>query len=165
MPMRDDGWFQPAWCSCTDKKGRRAEAIMVAGDSRQHPGGPYVAAPGHTVAFIYESKDDSSFRETCRLAGNAEREARDNLSQRFVRCGKGWRELPRSSPRRRVLEAAYAKASRALEALRARCPHAGRSLFSKAQCDVCYAHVECDVEHHLHLVQEAGEEFANRVAV
>jgi hypothetical protein len=143
------GHAKPAWCKCTGKK----------------LGGPYVAPPGYIVRFAYESTDDAAFREACRLAGNAEREARDNLSQRFVRSGKGWRELPRSSPKRRALEAAYRKASRALEALRARCPHTGRSLFSKAQCDICYAHVECDVEHHRHLVREAGEEFARRVAV
>lgn len=124
-----------------------------------------VAAPGQVVRFTYESPDAAAFRETCRLASNAEREARDNLSQRFVRAGSGWRELPRSSPKRRVLEKAYAKAVRAVEALQARCPHASRCLFERVFCDVCRAHVECDVEHYRHIVREAGAKFAKRVAV
>lgn len=144
-----DGRARPSWCKCP----------------RKGLGGPYVAAPGHVVRFTYESSAAAAFREACRLASNAEREARDNLSQRLVRAGKGWRELPRSSPKRRALEKAYAKAVRAIEALQARCPHESRSLFNRVFCDVCDAHVECDVEHYRHIVREAGEEFAKRVAV
>lgn len=128
----------PPWCTCTGK----------------NKGGPYVAPPGVVVCLSYESKEDSAFREECRLAGNAERHARDDLSLRWVRSGRGWRELPRSSPKRRRLEGAYRKALRALEALQARCAHAERSMFSHEHCGVCYAHVETDVEQHRHLVRE-----------
>jgi hypothetical protein len=163
MPLYAGGHHQPTWCKCADNKGRRAAAVVKAGGAMM-PGGPYVAPPGHVTAFVFESQDAAAFREICRLAGNAERQARDDLSLRWVRSGKGWRELPRSSPKRRALESAYAKASRALDALRARCPHSGRSPFDKTSCDVCYEYVECDVDRRRHLVREVGEAFANRVA-
>ena len=126
---------------------------------------PHMAPPGHVTRFTYESSAAANFREACRLASNAEREARDNLSQRFVRAGTGWRELPSSSPKRRALERAYIKAACAVEALQARCPHESRSIFNRVFCDVCGAHVECNVEHYRHLVREVGKKFAKRVAV
>ncbi len=127
--------------------------------------GPYVAAPGVVFALVYESQEDAAFRESCRLAGNAERDARDALSGRYVRSGKGWRELPKASPKRRALEATYRKACRAHEALQARCSHPSRSQHSKAHCDVCHAYVECDVALHHHFVRELGVRQANRLAV
>lgn len=142
---------KPRWCTCD--KGPR------------HGGGPFVAPPGVVVVYRFESRDDHAFRERCRLVGNAERRARDDLSGRFVRSGRGYRELPKSSPKRRGLETAYRRALRALEAVQAECAHGSRSIFNRVFCDVCYAHVECDVEHHRHLVRTAGARFANRVAV
>lgn len=129
--------------------------------------GPYVAAPGVVFALVYESKPDAAFRDACRLAGNAERDARDALSGRFVRLrsGKGWRELPKTSPKRRALEGAYRKACRAHEALQARCSHPERCQYSKAHCGVCHAYVECDVALHHHFVRELGARRANRLAV
>src|ERR1043166_668447 len=127
--------------------------------------GPYVAAPGVIIALRYESQEDAALREEARLAGNAEREARDALSGRYVKAGKGYRELPKTRPKRRGLESAYRKACRAQEAVQARCSHPERSLFSKAHCGVCHAYVECDVEQHRHLVRELGARQANRLAV
>lgn len=127
--------------------------------------GPYVAAPGVVFALVYESQADAAFRDACRLAGNALCAAKDALSGRYVRSGKGWRELPKTSPKRRRLEADYRKACRAEEALQARCEHPERSPYSKAHCGVCHAYVECDVAHHHHLVREGGKRFAARLAV
>jgi hypothetical protein len=140
---------EPApWCTCS------ARAY-----------GPYVAAPGVVIAFRFDAPTDAAFREECRLAGNAEREARDALSGRFVKAGKGWRELPKASPKRRALESAYRKACRVCEALQARCTHPERSPYSKAHCGLCHAYVECDVALHHHFVRECGVRQANRLAV
>jgi hypothetical protein len=147
----------------TTTQKERNEPMPI--DPKAAARGPHIAPPGHVTRFTYESPAAAAFREACRLASNAEREARDNLSQRFVRAGTGWRELPSSSPKRRALERAHTNAVRAVEALQARCPHTSRSLFNRVFCDVCHAHVECDVGHYRHLVREAGEKFAKRVAV
>lgn len=149
---------KPSWCKCTGK-GRKGRKGGAGG------GGPYVAPTGFIACFTYFSKEEGAFREQCRLAGNAEREARDGLSARFVRSGAGYRELPRSSPRRRALETAYRAALRELERLQALCPHPSRSLFNRVFCDVCYAHVECDVAHYQHLAHEVGRRAARRLAV
>ncbi len=127
--------------------------------------GPYVAAPDVVIALRFEDRTEAAFREECRLAGNVEREARDALSGRYVRAGKGFRELPKTSPKRRALEAEYRKACRAHEALQARCAHPERSQFSRAHCGVCHAYVECDVALRRHLVREIGARQANRLAV
>jgi hypothetical protein len=101
------------------------------------------APAGHVTVFHFRSKEAERFVEECRLAGNAEREARDALSFRFVRCGRGWRELRRSSPTRRRLERAYRSALRRLRACQARCAHpvTERSLYDLGRCGVCYASV------------------------
>lgn len=113
---------KPAWCSCRPGKV-----------------GPIVMAPGAVVRLVVESTEDAERREQGRLLGNAEREARDRLSERWVRCGRGWRELPRSSPKRRALEVAYREALRALKRFQATCPHPTRSMFAPEFCDVCHA--------------------------
>lgn len=104
--------------------------------------GPYVAPPGHVTRFIFESKEDAAKREQGRLLGNAERLARDNFCSRWVKCGSGYRELPRTSPKRKALEKAYQEALRALEAFQATCSHPTRSPFDATMCDVCKARVE-----------------------
>lgn len=133
-----NGAAKPRWCRCPKV------------------GGPYVAPPGFVAVITFESPCDAAFRERCRLLGNAEREARDALSERWVRCGRGWRELGWSSPKRRRLERAYRKALRALEAVQAQCAHdeLDRSIFDRGMCGVCYAHVVSDIEQHRHLVRE-----------
>jgi hypothetical protein len=136
------------WCKCTGKK----------------PGGPYVAPPGFVARFTFEARDAAAFRERCCLAGNAEREARDRLSERWVRCGRGWRELPRSSSKRKALEASYRAALRALEALQTECSHPERSLFAKEYCGVCHARVEVEIAQFRHLEREIGARAARRFA-
>jgi hypothetical protein len=113
---------KPAWCACSGRK----------------LGGPYVAAPGFVVAFIYESADAAAFRERCRLAGNAFIAAKDARSSRWVRCGRGWRELPRGYAKRERLERAYTNALRALRKLQRQCPHERASIFDPCMCDCCH---------------------------
>ncbi len=127
---------KPAWCACV--KG----------------GGPYVAAPGTIVKITFESHEAAAFREQCRLASNAERGARDDLSQRWVRCGRGYRELPPWSAKCKALARAYALACRALRKLQRQCVHPERSMFNRECCGVCKMHVETDVEQHRHLVRQ-----------
>lgn len=117
-------YSRPGWCRC--QKARP---------------GPLVVAPGFVIVLRHESEADAAKREEGRLLGNAERAARDNLSFRFVRCGSGWRELRRSSPKRRALETEYRKARRALEAFQATCGHPTRSIHDSAFCDVCHVFV------------------------
>lgn len=131
---------QPRWCRC--RKGTLTF-------------GPIVAAPGTILSWRFEDKADADFREQCRLAGNAEREARDAAtSGRWVRCGRGYRRLSDTSPKVVALYAAHDAAIAALEALQAQCPHRDRSPYAREYCDCCYAHVESDIEHHRHLVRE-----------
>lgn len=115
---------RPDWCTCPEKTD----------------GGPFVAPPGVVVAFRYRSPRDpgEGLRDALRAAGNAERAARDALAERFVRAGKGWRELPKTSKRRQSLERAYARAKAALRKLQAECPHPERSLYDPACCGLCY---------------------------
>lgn len=127
---------KPRWCRCVGTSG------------------PIVMAPGVVMAVRFESADDAAFRERCRVLGNTERTARDALSSRWVRCGRGWRELPRTSPKRQRLERAYASARRALQAAQRECPHRDRSLFDPEMCGTCHAHVESDIEQHRHMVRE-----------
>jgi hypothetical protein len=148
-PLVSGSVAQPVWCSCSGKA----------------KGGPYNAPPGHVTVFIYESKEDAAFREEGRLLGNAFIRAKDDLSSRFVRCGRGYRELPRGNPKREQLERAYAKALRAQAAHQRRCSHPSRSLFNRAFCDVCHAYVECDVAHFRLLAREVGKRAAMRLAV
>lgn len=129
---------QPLWCTCTTKDGKRAEDVLASGGGLL-PGGPLNAAPGTVVAFVFESEQESAFREKCRLAGNAYIEAKDELSSRWVRCGRGWRELPRGNPKRDRLEKNFAGAKRALRRLQLACKHPRRSIFDPACCGVCYA--------------------------
>lgn len=114
------GAAKAPWCRCTKKAP-----------------GPYQAPPGHVTAFIFETREEAAFSELCRVTSNAERQARDDLSQRYVRCGAGWRELPRSSPTRRALETRYASALRALRRLQAKCSHPRRCIFNPLACGVC----------------------------
>ena len=117
--------------------------------------GPIIAAPGTVVMFRFESKDAAAFRERCRLAGNAEHDAKHAYREgRWVRCGRGYRCLPDDSPKVRALIAAHDAAIAALEALQAECPHEGRSPYAREHCDCCYAHVESDIAQHRHLVRE-----------
>lgn len=159
----------PALCQSCGRRGRVAVGSARAKERwcrcPKGKSGPYVSPPGHVTVFHFRSKADAEFRERCRLLGNAERRARDALSGRFVRCGRGWRELPRSAPKRRVLETNYREALRALEKVQALCPHAERSMFAPVMCGVCYAHVECDVAHHAHLIREIGSKATARLAV
>jgi hypothetical protein len=123
---------KPAWCTCTGKKR----------------GGPYQPPPGVVIRYTVESRDAAAFRERCRQLGNAERRARDDLAGRFVRAGTGYRELPRTSPKRRALEAAYRTARRALEAVQAVCSHPERSIHAPDFCSVCYAQAQTDIAGH-----------------
>lgn len=136
---------KPSWCTCLDF------------------GGPYIAPPGHVTCYRVESKEDAAFRERCRLAGNAERQARDAaICAKWVRAGKGYRELPLSSPKRRTAEFVYRKALRALRRLQRECSHPSRSMFNEQCCDVCFAHVQCDVAQYRHLVKQVGKREARR---
>lgn len=129
---------KPRWCRCT---------------KAAH--GPIVMAPGVVVMVRFEPSSDAAFRERCRLASNAHREAVETLrSDKWVRCGKGYRELPLDSPTRKKLEASYDSTLAALEALQAECPHRDRSPYQPEYCDCCYAHVESDIEQRRHLVRE-----------
>lgn len=119
VPRRDTSGRKPIWCRCPKT------------------GGPYQAPPGHVTAFIFESPPEAAFSELCRVTSNAERLARDDLSQRYVRCGSGYRELPRSSPKRCALEKRYAAALRALRRLQAKCSHPRRCIFNPLACGVC----------------------------
>lgn len=163
----------PAVCqSCGERGVMRPHAEMLASGTGKEPwckcgpkklGGPYVNPPGHVTVFIFESKDAAAFREQCRLAGNAERQARDAITEaRYTASG---RRRPDSSPRVRSALKAHRAAIRAHEKLQAVCSHPSRSIFNRIFCDVCHAQVECDVEHYRHIVREAGVHFANRVAV
>lgn len=138
---------RPAWCACTGKSC-----------------GPYVAPPGFIGRMIFENSDEAAFRERCGLASNAEREARDRLV-RYVRCGRGFRELPRTHPRRKASEAAWRKACRALEALQTICPHTHRNFFHPVACDVCHAHIECNVQEFRHFVRHIGKRAAMRLEI
>lgn len=132
---------RPRWCRCKGIPG-----VL-------HP------PPGHVTVFHYRSKEEAAFRERCRLAGNAERQARDGLSDRFVRCGRrGWRELPRSSPKRRGLDLAYRRARRTLDALQAACAHdiLDRSRDAPEYCGACYAHVFTDIVVHRQFARRAS---------
>lgn len=156
----------PAFCQGCRRKG------MIAGGPKKPrwcrckgTSGPYVAPPGVVIRYTFVSADEATFRERCRLASVAEREARDALTQRWVRCGAGWRELPLGTPKRDALEANYFAARKAMLRLQAACSHPSRCLFSAAHCDVCNAYVECNVEHHAHLVREIGPTAARRLAV
>lgn len=131
------GAGKPRWCRCG--KGSH---------------GPIVAAPGTIVRYTFESASDAAFRKECQLAGKEERDARDNLTDRWVKCGKGYRELPMTSPKRQKLEKAYEDALAKLEALQAKCPHEGRSMFDREMCDCCYMHVESDIAQFQHLMRE-----------
>ena len=136
-PYRLGQASRPKWCRCPPDKS-----------------GPLQAPPGHVTALTFETRAASTFRERCRLASNAEREARDALCSRWVRCGRGWRELPATSKKVRALEAAYEAKLAELEALRAVCPHNDRMHFDQERCGTCYEHVESDVAQHRHLVRE-----------
>lgn len=120
--MHRFGGNKPRWCRCPKAK-------------RTH--GPIVAAPGTVVRLTFESADDAGFRARAAEVIRAWFDARDALSSRWVRCGRGWRELPRSSPRRKALELAFRRATRAWDAIQGECPHRGRSLFDPNSCDVC----------------------------
>lgn len=129
---------RPRWCRC----GRASF-------------GPIVAAPGTVVRFTFESESDAAFRDRCRFAGNAERQARDAAtSGRWVRSGRGYRRLPETSPKVKALYAAHDATIAALEALQAECPHRDRSMFAPEMCGTCYAHVESVIAQHRHLVRE-----------
>lgn len=117
------GGKKPSWCRC---KG-------VAG--------PFHPPAGVVYRYTFETTDAASFRERGRLLGNAYIEARDALSGRWVRCGRGWRELPRGNAKRERLEAAFAKAKRDLAKHQRACSHPTRSMFAHDRCDVCHAHV------------------------
>lgn len=136
---------RPGWCRCVGTFG------------------PIVAAPGTVVELRFDSLTDASFHERCRRLGQAYHDAKDNLTDRWVRCGRGWRELPSTSRKRILLEADYEHALAMLEAAQAECPHLERSLFAPEYCGVCYAHVECDVAQYRHLLREAGEDFTRRI--
>lgn len=115
---------RPSWCRCKGTPGiLRSPAGVV-------------------VCFTFESTDDAVFRERCRLAGNAERQARDNLCHRFVRCGKGWRELPRGNSKRDGLERAYSAALRVLRKCQRECVHPSPSHYNPDCCGVCYVAIE-----------------------
>lgn len=138
----------PEWCTC-DRSGRKGGP------------GPYHPPPGVVIRFTFETKDDAAFRERCRLTSNAERQARDAITEAtYYPSGR-----KRPAKFRKAAIRAYNKSLRALEALQAQCSHPSRSIFNRIFCDVCKAQVECDVEHYRHLVREAGVRFANRVAV
>lgn len=145
---------KPEWCTCTGVRKKGGCGF-----------GPYVAAPGFVACFTFESKEDAAFRERCRLAGNERHRAKEALSDRWVKCGRGFRELPLSHPKRKALELRYRKALRAEEALQAVCRHPSRSIYFRIFCDVCHAQVECDIEHFRHLVRELGKRNAMRLAV
>lgn len=147
--VKASGIGKEPWCKCPPKK----------------LGGPYVAPPGFVARFTFESKEEHEFRERCRLAGNAERAAKDAMVGRYVKCGRGSRRLPDSHPRVRALLSNWRKAARVLERLQAECSHPERSLFNRIMCGVCYAQVECDVEHYRHLVREIGVRATARLAV
>ena len=105
---------RPSWCRCARSSY-----------------GPIVAAPGTVVMFRFESAEAAAFRARCRLAGNAERAARDALS-----------ELPEFSTKRRRLKVAYATALAGLEALQATCAHPEPSFYARERCGCCYAALE-----------------------
>lgn len=140
----------PSWCTCTGKGPRGGP-------------GPFVAPPGVIVRYIFETPEAAAWRERCRLAGNAERRARDAICEAtYYPSGRkrpGWQKLRRAAIR------AHDRAIDALEALQLQCSHPSRSMFSPVHCDVCYAHVECNVEHFRHLVREIGKRAAMRLAV
>lgn len=140
----------PEWCTC-DRSGRKGGP------------GPFVAPPGVVVRYTFETKDEAAWRERCRLTANAERRARDAICDAtYYPSGRkrpGWRKLRRAAIR------AHDRSIDALEALQLQCPHTSRSMFSPVHCDVCYAHVECNVEHFRHLVREVGKRNAMRLAV
>lgn len=130
----------PARCQKCGRSGQlalRTGAARVSWCRCKGSQGPMQAPPGHITAFIFETREQAAFSELCRVTGNAERQARDDLSSRYVRCGSGYRELPRSSPKRRALEARYASALRALRRLQARCRHPRRCIFNPCACGVC----------------------------
>lgn len=130
------GEAQPAWCTCTGRCG------------------PYVAPPGHVTVYRFENAEASAFREACRLAGNAMHAAKDRLAERYVRHGRGYRELPPTHPKRRYLYERYAAAWRVLERLQRACAHPERSPYNPEACGVCYARVESDVARHRYMVRE-----------
>jgi hypothetical protein len=145
--MLTSGVGKEPWCKCPPKKN----------------GGPYVAPPDVIVRYTFESKDAAAFRERCRLASNSERRARDAITD--ARYTPKLRRRRDSSPIVKAAVKAYRAALRELEALQAVCPHESRSMFNRVFCDVCSAHVECDVEHFRHCVREGGKRWAMRLAV
>lgn len=139
---------RPSWCRC-----------------RRSSFGPIVAAPGTVIMFRFESHEAAEFRERCRLAGNAEYEARHAIRDgRWVRAGRGYRRLPDGSKRVRELEAAHDKALASLEALQAVCPHTDRCPYNRENCGTCYAHVESDIAQHRHLVREGFYEMQEKAS-
>lgn len=122
--------------------------------------GPIVAAPGTVVRLMFESEEDARFRERCRLAANAEHDARHAWREgRWVRCGKGYRRLPDNAKKVIALAKAHDDALAALEALQALCSHEGRSIFDREMCDCCYARVAAmrassHIAQHRHFVRE-----------
>ena len=133
--------IKPSWCTCPDI------------------GGPYNAPPGFVARWTYEAKDAAAFREACRLASNAEREARDEMLSTFwvgyQRNGRRFvRAVPKANRKRGAAERRYANKLRALRKLQRQCEHPARSLFDSESCDVCHAHVESDIARHRHLAAE-----------
>lgn len=125
--------------------------------------GPVTAPPGHITVYRFETKEQHAFRERCRLAGNAERQARDAITE--ARWGGGEKRRPDSHPKVRAALKAYRAAARELEACQARCAHPSRSIFSPVHCDVCHEHVECDVENYRRHVALVGARAASRLAI
>ena len=112
------------WCRC-----KRVGTLPM-----QHP------PKGVVYSFRVDDAATAALHEEGRVLGNAFIAAKDALSGRWIRCGKtGWRELPRTSPKRRALETAFRKARKALDAFQAACPHPRASLFEETACDCCHA--------------------------
>lgn len=99
------------------------------------------AAPGTTVALIFRTEEEAAFEARAKTAASQFIDARDAMSQRFVRCGTGWRELPARSPKMRALVKVYNRTVTALLAVQAECAHPRRSRFCSWRCDVCAADV------------------------
>lgn len=118
------GDAKPRWCKCTKSRG------------------PYVAAPGTVVRIEFRkplSAEEAAFETHAKAVSRRHYGAREALVERWVRCGRGWRELPRGNRKREALEREYANACRALDRVQRQCKHETRSFFNAESCDLCHA--------------------------
>lgn len=113
-----EGAAKQRWCRCSKR------AV-----------GPYVAPKGQIVCYVFEaplSPAEQAIDTEAREVRAEYYAAKDAPTYRYVRCGRGWRELSETSPKRLASTRRWEAAVARVEELQGRCPHLDRWLMESS---------------------------------